>query len=275
MQCPEDKFAVYCAYLRVWAVPDLKELSLDAVRKACGLMNFIAEGWPIGRADVASIIHMRTAGEAIAFRRPRLAPTAVMVKISPAAHESFDFWLSRFLVWDRKLRVHHDFGPSHSWEVRGAVDASTDWGWGGLLVSSAEVGAPIWFRNGLWTQSQRTEAFVVERESTGAFELMGAFLWMSTFGKACQHKRLLLEIDNRESARALAAGYSKCPRIMPYIRKIRVLCAELCIHLRVHHVLGVPFNAIADLLSHDRHDDAIETCRDTLEVVMQPWPSTL
>jgi hypothetical protein len=258
MICPVDKYAIVCGYLKEWTAPGLKSLSLDTVRKACGLLSWVADGWPVGHSDLAHLIHMRTIGEAVARRNPRLSPPNVLVKVTVAARGALLFWRDHFLRWDRSLRVHHDFGPCHAWECLGQVDASTDWGWGGILVTSDS--SPILWANHQWLQSERDEAFVIERESTGALELMGAHQWLLAFGAACSNKRLLLEMDNRESARALASGYSPCARIMPLIRKIRVLCVSLSINFRVCHVLGVPFNAVADLLSHDRVPEAHEAC---------------
>ena len=85
---------------------------------------------------------------------------------------------------------------------------------------------------------------------------------------------MLVEMDNRESARAIEAGFSSCPRIMPSIRSIRMLCARSNICLRVRHILGVPFNTIADHLSHNRVLQAVEEASVLFGCEMRPWPNT-
>ena len=76
MVCPDDKFVFICRYLAEWSAPGVPTLSLAVIRKACGILNWIAGGWPIGLADVAPLIHMRTAGEAMAARLVTVPPDA-------------------------------------------------------------------------------------------------------------------------------------------------------------------------------------------------------
>jgi hypothetical protein len=140
----------------------------------------------------------------------------------------------------------------------GRCDASTEHGCGGFwLSSSTEVNPGPRLRgfSYAWSEEDRNYAFVAVRESTGVFEIMGAGKWFDEFAHRCSNSRLQFEMDNREAAKALEAGYSKTPKIMQEINRIRSMCVRLRINLRVHHILA-EFNSIGDLLSHDRINEA-------------------
>ena len=131
---------------------------------------------------------------------------------------------------------------------------STSWGCGGFIYIASSK--KLFYFSHAWSQEDRRKAFVMERESTGSMELHGSKLWFDHFGFYCRDMRLLLEMDNKESARSLEAGYSKCIRLYPHIRAIRSMCARYHINLRVRHIMGRSLNLIADHLSHDRIKEA-------------------
>ena len=120
-------------------------------------MNWIADGWPVGHADIAPIICMRTASEAILRRLPHLDPSLIKVPISERARRSFAFWLEFFQSWDRTLVVVQDFGPCSTWQVFGRTDASTEWGHGGFAMSSSS----FVFLNAPWSPAERPLSRVV------------------------------------------------------------------------------------------------------------------
>ena len=122
-----------------------------------------------------------------------------------------------------------------------------------------------------WSEADRATAFVQIRESTGSLELMCADIWLSRFASACTDSRLQLDMDNRESSRSINSGHSKNPRIMPFVRSIRMQCALLRINIRASFILGIPFNAIADHLSHDRLEEAQVLAVSLFGCEMRPW----
>jgi hypothetical protein len=63
-------------------------------------------------------------------------------------------------------------------------------------------------------------------------------------------------LDNEAVVRALFSGYSPRPPLMAQIRAIRALCVKFHIVFRCRHIFGVPFNTLADMLSHDRWSEA-------------------
>ena len=108
-----------------------------------------------------------------------------------------------------------------------------------------------------WSPEDRSAAFVSDRESTGVFEAIGAHWWLSRFGHLAVGRRLVLMLDNEAVVRALLSGFSPRPRLMAQIRAIRAICVSLRIVFRCRHVLGVPFNSVADALSHNRWDAVV------------------
>ena len=81
MVLPEDKFVILMRYLVIWANAAILCISLVATRKARGFLLSISEAFPIGKADVAHVTHMQTAGEAMARRMPRVPCDAIMVPL--------------------------------------------------------------------------------------------------------------------------------------------------------------------------------------------------
>lgn len=246
MVCSPDKLDVILEWLHRWSTAT--NVSLFEVRRLVGLMNWVVAGFPVGKADVAPLVHMRTKGDRIAKNHPRLKVEDIKLPFSARAKESVSFWLSTLSRWNGRCPIALDFGPVATWQKLGRVDASTDWGCGGFLVDGEEVLAFVH----PWTPEERSAAFVKERMSTGALELLGAKYWFAYFGRRCADSRVQLEMDNRSATDGIQSGYSDKPFLLDSIRSVRVVCAELRINLRVCHILGVLFNQIADALSHNQ-----------------------
>jgi hypothetical protein len=264
MVCPADKKVIMCGYLSSWADVNVSSLSLTDCRKAVGLLEWISDGFPVGKPDVSPLVGMRTAGEAMLARRPSLSPVAVMVPFTPHAKEAVSFWALMFGRWDGRCQVIENFGPHVSWQCLAQVDASTDWGCGGFVLSPAGL---VGFAHE-WTADERSLAFVNVRESTGLLELMAAEWLFVLLGQRCEGFRLELDMDNRESARSLQSGFSPKPLLLSPIRNIWKFCVDSRVVLRVRHVLGVPFNQIADALSHNRTDQALCLAKERFGVEM-------
>ncbi len=256
MVCPEDKHEVMSGYLSEWA--ESEALTLSQVRTAAGMFQWLSAGFCLGRADAAHIIHMRTKGEAI-MKKKGLDPEMVMVKVSGAAAASFSFWKELFPGWNRRCPIMAGFGPMQSFHRFGRFDASTDWGCGGFVVLEGYVLA---FSHE-WSQSERDEAFVEERESTSFFELLAAKLWVESFIGYLGRSLVQLESDCSPAVLGLESGYSSSPRLMSSISFVRKSLAEVFSDLRIRHVRGRVYNLLADALSHGRFGDA--ACRAHVE----------
>jgi hypothetical protein len=249
-------------------------LSLVALRKAVGMFTWMSVAFVQGAADVAPLVHMRTAADAIHRRKPETPPTEIVVPWTPHGKAACLFWRDEFKVWDGRRTLFASFGPFFSWQGLIQVDASTDYGMGGFLWIPPLL---IGFIHA-WSDDERKTAFVKSRESTGYFETLAVQLFLSQVADRCAGLRIEIDMDNRESAKSLNSGYSPRPLLLASIRKIWSICVRSNIVLRVCHVLGVPFNSIADALSHNRLDEARCLARERFgtELVLLPdTPSRL
>jgi hypothetical protein len=252
MVCPVAKRKVVAMYIAELDNPAEASLSLFALRRACGVFNWVTDGFLIGKPDLAHLVHMRTAGEALAVRSPSVAADLIMVPKTKAVRAACSFWNEVFSQWDGKRKCVMDFGPCSTWEVLGMTDASTDWGCGGFLLQGTTLLGFSW----CWTQEERDSCFVTERESTGLMELLGVEHWFDRFAERCAVARLVFCSDHQEAVRSLDTGYSPTPRMMPPVRASRLMCVQWEIVLRACHVVGTRFNQIADHLSHNRLAEA-------------------
>ncbi len=256
MVCPEDKHRAMSSYLEVWA--GAATLTLAQVRTAAGLFQWLSAGFSLGRADAAHVIHMRTRGEAI-MKKTGMDPDCIVLKVSKEAAASFAFWKGIFPGWNRRCPIMAGFGPMQSFHRFGRFDASTEWGCGGFVVLEECVLA---FSHE-WSQSERDEAFVEERESTSFFELLAARLWVEAFIGHLGRSLVQLESDCSPAVLGLESGYSSSPRLMSSISFVRKSLAEVFSDLRIRHVRGRVYNLLADALSHGRLGDA--ACRAHVE----------
>jgi hypothetical protein len=214
-------------------------------------MNWIAAAFVQGAADVAPLIHMRTTGEAL-FSRKGGSPADIKVPWTPHGRIACMFWNEEFKRWNGSRTLFADFSPFHSWEALIQIDASTEWGMGGFLWIPPNL---VGFARP-WSPEEREAAFVTTRESTGFFETLAVQVFLALVADRCIGMRVEIDMDNRESARSLSSGYSKRPLLLDLVRKIWSICVRSRIVLRVCHILGVPFNPIADALSHNRLAEA-------------------
>ena len=249
MVCAEDKRDAILTRLGEWSL--LRAISLKELQQLIGFMTWIVDGFPIGKSDVAPLIHMRTRGERV-FKAKNLRAEDVMCPISARAMQAIRFWIRVFTEWNGRCPIRLRFGPTSAWQGLGRVDASTQWGCGGFLFLHGKL---IGFLH-KWTQEDRDRSFVVQRESTGALELLGAIHWARRFASRCKALRLLLEMDNESSTIGLQAGYSENQTLMDLIGRCRIRFARNHVVLRVNHVKGDRFNLIADHLSHGRVSQA-------------------
>lgn len=259
MICDEGKFNVISSYLESMATA--KKLSLLTLERAVGIMSFICDGFPVGKADLASLISLRTRGEQVLAKRGG-DKAKVMVDVSERARASITFWSTEFASWDKRCAIVADFGPASGEQVTTAVDASSDWGCGGWCM--AEGTTEAYFFSRPWTDEERAQAFVDKRESTGVLELKAAREAVSTFLLKFERRRILLWMDNEAAVVALEAAYSPKAAMMDEVVHIRRMCVRAGVVLRVRHVRGDVFNLVADSLSHNRIEEAICLAQATL-----------
>lgn len=268
MECPKDKFDVLCSLLLQWAAA--ASLSLTEVRRAVGLMYWLSAGFCLGHSEIGHLVHMRTKGERILKSTGR-RPAEIMLKISAPARAVLSFWSTAFPRWDRFSPIQEHFGPAADWEILGRVDASTDWACGGFLASRGGTSLP-WFSTA-WTASERDEARVTCRESTGFLECCAILHWLQIFVGFLRGRRVLLETDSSTVVYDVDRAYSPRPSILRVITEIRHLCVSHSIILRVRYIHGSTYNALADALSHNDIPLARALAIGTIGCPLSPDPS--
>jgi hypothetical protein len=156
MICPLDKFTILCKELVRWA--SANSLSLLDIERACGVLLWLSAGFQIGRGEIAFLYAIRKAGKALHLRKGnRCSKRSIICPLSAGAREALRFWAVFFPVWDRECPIVQGFGPSASWQWRGQVDASTDWGCGGVIFSP-DSSAPIMAFCHKWSEDERESA---------------------------------------------------------------------------------------------------------------------
>jgi hypothetical protein len=269
MICTEDKFLLYCSFLKAWNAA--KMISLQDAERAAGIMLFISAGFSIGRPDVAAVHRLKFRAKELR-KSTRTCPSTILVPIDlePRARSALSFWAEFFPKWNRRCEVFLDFGPTAAWQKLGRCDASTEWGCGGFFLDDEVL---LGFAH-KWSQNERDLALVTERESTGVFEVLGPVHWLSFFDHFCGSKRVQLELDSTSAVTSLEAGWSKTTPMHALVRLVRERCFMNSIHLRSRHIKGAIFNKIADHLSHNRVLGAQCCAREELgrELVMREQP---
>lgn len=260
MICPEDKFAAYTRLLTMWSSQTL--LSLQALRTAVGVLSWVSAGFPIGKPHVAHLVHLRTKGEQI-MSRTGSPPASVMVRVSEEAKFTLRFWKVNLSLWDRSCPITRRFGPVASAQAMGRADASTQFGCGGLYFDGRVC---LLFVHE-WSREELDLAFATERLSTGILEMLGARWWAKAFFGRCAGLRVSLELDSASAVTGLLAGYSPNVPTMALIEPFLSECVRSHVQLKPSHVVGSIFNKVADLLSHNRVQEALCQAAEEFGVV--------
>jgi hypothetical protein len=87
-----------------------------------------------------------------------------MMAKSKASASVFKMIRSLLSEWNRLSPIVEGFTPTASWHYLGRVDASTDWGCGGMLLDAKMLS--LLGSNHAWSPAERAVSFVVSREST-------------------------------------------------------------------------------------------------------------
>lgn len=271
MRCLPEKQKVFADLLAGWSSRSPLRMTLAEVRSAVGFMVWLSAAFHMGGAGVAALVALRTKLEGVA-KRKSLSPESVDAVLSTEEAETLLFWASKFPDWSGKAPVTLGFSPVSTWQVLGQSDACTEWGCGGVFFDGNVLDG--YARP--WTESERSWAFVAERESTGVLELLGALEWFGRFGCRCRGRRVQLEMDNASAVLALTRLFSPRPAMLEVVRAVREEMFQMGGCVRVVHVLG-RFIRIADSLSHNQVDQAVCLGREEfgmrLAISLQPSTS--
>jgi hypothetical protein len=105
--------------------------------------------------------------------------------------------------------------------------------------------------------------------------VLGACYWLQCFGSSCRAKRVQLELDSSPATQALEKAFSATPHMQIGVDAARALCAEHFICARFRFVRGIIYNQLADLLSHNRWDEASECALEQFGLRLQHFDGLL
>jgi hypothetical protein len=252
MVCPADKNSSVLRSFAEWtAVLDspAPQFTLKALESMVGILQWLSAAFALGQADLSSIVMLKTKAKAL-YKSTRGKTSSVHV--SDNAAYALRFWHEHFLTWDCTCPITSGFNPTVSYQILGRVDASTDWGCGGILYD----GASLYYFLHAWTTAERVAAQAEARASTGHLEMLGACYWLHVFQGLTYGKRVQLELDSACAVAVLERGYSSNERMLAPLKIARVLCVRQHITLRTRHIYGLLFNKVADALSHENLPEA-------------------
>jgi hypothetical protein len=97
--------------------------------------------------------------------------------------------------------------------------------------------------------------------------MLGARWWAKAFFGRCAGLRVSLELDSASAVTGLLAGYSPNVPTMALIEPFLSECVRSHVQLKPSHVVGSIFNKVADLLSHNRVQEALCQAAEEFGVV--------
>lgn len=258
--CPEDKYANCLRLTQDWsrraAIND--SFLFSEIDSLAGLFQWISTACPAIIASVASLQALKHS-----LKRSGLPSSKLDVRSKGAVIDLAAF----FITWDRKCCLFAGFSPTHRWEILIKVDASTDFGTGGVCFPSLDCFVHE------WSPDERSRALAHSalpiRESTTFFELLGIFLILAHFAPMLRGRRVQIECDNEAAIRDLGTCFSGKPLCMAVIADIRNLCASSFIIPRYEHILS-QYNLIADRLSHNDFLQAKVLCQEEFQQALLP-----
>lgn len=257
--CPELKRAFFRNQISKFSLLSTTQgwLKLKQVEKLVGALQWLKTASPtlgcLQSGARAAMAASRNRGS----RRIDCPPYSCI----RAALEAASLFLS---TWDGSKRFFLPFTPRHSWDYLTRTDASTEFGWGGVIF-------PLHIAcYGAWTPAERALALrcdpsgapTLKSASTVTYELLALrntlrfCLVLVSRGATFVSKRMQFELDAEAAVLCLRKFYSVIPDILAVLEEIRALVIELDLTFRFEHVLR-DFNRVADALSKNSPPQAV------------------
>ena len=258
-------------------------------------MQYLCSGMPAGAAYLP---HATGLCKAFGSNRRRRKRALATTRIPRTVRDAISFFSSMLHEWDGTCPMVQSYGPTALDQCVGFVDASTEYGCGGLLFIS-ETNTLVGFTHA-WTAQESADAFVSIRPSTAALESGGITMWLEQFAAMCEAKRTHLRTDNRGVFDSFQRAFSDTVSTRTSLREARLLAGKFYLALRVswvtitlsskHLVLsilmclvsslsspcpcylqvnGEMYNRIADRLSHGLIDEARCLARQLFNLDME------
>ena len=241
--CPNDKLEHYRNQSTKWALDGTKsnKLSMKRIEKLMGTLNFLSLAAPCLRLAIG---HLKLARQRAENRKSK------SVTLTFGALSAIK-WLERFLArWSGSSRISLPFSPRETWESLLKCDASSDFGFGAMVVpqSIGVIGRWADDERVLARKSDAPDARELATDSSTILELLALRNAISLLNAHLRGKRVQIEMDSQTAVCDLRSWSAGRPGILTVVNEIWDLIISLEISPRFQHILR-EFNAVADALS--------------------------
>lgn len=216
MICPLDKYGFYLQQFSTWSTAPT--VSVHDVESMIGMMQWLTQGFTVGRPDLYLFHPLRTKMQAEASRLRRRG--VIRKTLSQQQRAVLCFWRDQLIKWDRRCPIVCEIGPTFPAQYVGRVDASTSWGCGGIFWDPL-TGSLLGF------QHKWPAGVIAQGLSSGVLETAGILLWLQVFGETCARSRVRLSTDSECAMLAFRASlYSSSSPLM----RADLLSSRIIIH---------------------------------------------
>jgi ribonuclease HI len=164
-----------------------------------------------------------------------------------------EFVASFLLEWAGTRAFCKPFSPRDQWEFLLRTDASSDFGYGGMVVPLNEGTSKA------WSAEERALALHpnLHAESSTVLELLALRNVLKVYGQRIRGTRVQIEMDSQTSVQNLRRWDSEKLPILEIVNEIHGLVISFSLEVRFEFIPR-EFNEIADALSIDSFPQAGE-----------------
>ena len=244
--CPDEKLTFYRNRFQKWAneCSKSKKLTLKKAQKVMGILNFLSTAAPSLKASVGFIK---------ACSKKASNGKAGALNLTRGAQNAMSFVASFLIKWPGTRAFCKPFSPRDSWENLMRTDASSDFGYGGVVIPLNEG------TSGPWSTEERAMALHPNllAESSTVLELLALRNVLKVYGQRIRGTRVQIEMDSQTSVQNLRRWDSEKLPILEIVNEIHDLVISFCLEVRFEFIPR-EFNEIADALSIDSFPQASE-----------------
>ena len=244
--CPDEKLNFYRNRFQKWSAEcrKSKKLTLKRAQKVMGILNFLSTAAPTLKASVGFIK---------SCSRKASNTKAGALNLTRGALNAMEFVASFLLEWTGTRAFSKPFSPRDWWEFLLRTDASSDFGYGGMIVPLNEGVSKA------WSDEEREMALQpnLRAESSTVLELLALRSILKVYGQRIRGKRVQIEMDSQTSVQNLRRWDSEKIPVLKIVNDIHSLVISFSLDVRFEFIPR-EFNEIADALSIDSFPQACE-----------------
>ena len=244
--CPGEKLNFYRNRFQKWSAEckKSKKLTLKRAQKVMGILNFLSTAAPTLKASVGFIKSCSKKASNI---------KAGALNLTRGALNAMEFVASFLLEWAGTRAFCKPFSPRDQWEFLLRTDASSDFGYGGMVVPLNEGTSKA------WSAEERALALHpnLHAESSTVLELLALRNVLKVYGQRIRGTRVQIEMDSQTSVQNLRRWDSEKLPILEIVNEIHGLVISFSLEVRFEFIPR-EFNEIADALSIDSFPQAGE-----------------